>query len=69
MNPKTLTVEELYGKYDRVTREWMDGILSSIVRKICSGKYYASYYYISVLSINNNDESRLNCPRNKKKKK
>ncbi|VVC43185.1 Dynein heavy chain, domain-2,Dynein heavy chain domain,Dynein heavy chain, domain-1,Dynein heavy chain, P- [Cinara cedri] len=35
LNPKTLTIEELYGSYNQFTHEWIDGILSSIVRKIC----------------------------------
>lgn len=38
LNPKTLTLEELYGKYNLTTNEWMDGILSTIMRKICAGK-------------------------------
>lgn len=38
MNPKALTLGELYGEYDLATQEWMDGVLSSTMRKICSGK-------------------------------
>lgn len=30
----------MYGKYYQDTHEWVDGILSSILRKICAGKYY-----------------------------
>ncbi|XP_008181522.3 dynein heavy chain 2, axonemal [Acyrthosiphon pisum] len=36
LNPITLTIEELYGKYNHATHEWEDGVFSSIVRKICS---------------------------------
>lgn len=38
MNPKALTLGELYGEYNLSTQEWMDGVLSSIMRKVCSGK-------------------------------
>lgn len=37
MNPKTLTLGELYGEFNKATQEWMDGVLSSIMRKTCSG--------------------------------
>lgn len=30
----------MYGKYNQDTHEWVDGILSSILRKVCTGKYY-----------------------------
>ncbi|CAI6360698.1 unnamed protein product [Macrosiphum euphorbiae] len=36
LNPITLTIEELYGKYNHATHEWVDGVFSSILRKICS---------------------------------
>ena len=32
LNPKTLTLEELYGAYDLQTFEWMDGVLSTVFR-------------------------------------
>lgn len=37
MNPKALTLGELYGEYNLSTQEWMDGVLSSIMRRTCSG--------------------------------
>ena len=40
MNPKTLTIEELYGNYNQARNEWVDGILPSIMRKIETGNYY-----------------------------
>ncbi|XP_060835340.1 dynein axonemal heavy chain 2-like [Rhopalosiphum padi] len=36
LNPITLTIKELYGTYDHTSHEWVDGIFSSITRKICS---------------------------------
>jgi dynein heavy chain len=32
MNPKSITVNELYGVMDIVTREWKDGLLSKIFK-------------------------------------
>jgi len=37
LNPKALTLGELYGEYNLASQEWMDGVLSSIMRKVCSG--------------------------------
>ncbi|VVD00553.1 unnamed protein product [Leptidea sinapis] len=35
MNPKALTLGELYGEYNLGTGEWKDGVLSSIMRTTC----------------------------------
>lgn len=35
VNPKALTINELYGDYSEVTQEWKEGIVSTIMRKIC----------------------------------
>jgi dynein heavy chain len=35
LNPKSITMNELYGAYDLATMEWTDGILSSIMRIMC----------------------------------
>ncbi|RNF10287.1 1-beta dynein [Trypanosoma rangeli] len=35
LNPKSVTMDELYGSYNQATREWKDGILSDIMRSIC----------------------------------
>lgn len=32
MNPKSITVNELYGEMNLQTREWKDGLLSKIFR-------------------------------------
>ncbi len=32
INPKSITMNELYGAYDLSTMEWMDGVLSSVFR-------------------------------------
>lgn len=37
MNPKALTLGELYGEYNLATGEWKDGVLSSIMRTTCQG--------------------------------
>lgn len=36
VNPKSLNLGELYGEYNLSTGEWLDGVLSAIMRKICS---------------------------------
>lgn len=35
LNPKSVTMDELYGSYNQATREWKDGILSELMRQIC----------------------------------
>ncbi|XP_050440794.1 dynein axonemal heavy chain 2-like [Adelges cooleyi] len=35
INPKALTLEELYGKYCTSARVWKDGVVSSVLRKTC----------------------------------
>lgn len=35
LNPKSVTMDELYGSYNQATREWKDGILSDLMRTIC----------------------------------
>lgn len=34
LNPKAMSVIELYGILDPTTRDWTDGVLSSIFREI-----------------------------------
>ncbi|CAB3235275.1 unnamed protein product [Arctia plantaginis] len=35
INPKALTLGELYGEYNLATGEWKDGVLSSVMRTVC----------------------------------
>lgn len=37
LNPKSLSLGELYGEYNLSTNEWLDGVLSAIMRKTCAG--------------------------------
>lgn len=37
LNPKALSLGELYGEYDLNTNEWTDGVLSSVMRAACAG--------------------------------
>lgn len=39
LNPKALSLAELYGEFDLSTNEWSDGVLSSVMRNTCSGKF------------------------------
>ncbi len=38
LNPKSLSLGELYGEFDLSTSEWTDGVLSSVMRQTCSGR-------------------------------
>ena len=35
LNPKSVTMDELYGAYDLATMEWKDGVLSALMRQAC----------------------------------
>ncbi len=37
LNPKALSLGELYGEFDLNTNEWTDGVLSSVMRTTCAG--------------------------------
>jgi dynein heavy chain len=37
INPKAVSLGELYGEFDLSTNEWSDGILSSVMRSCCAG--------------------------------
>lgn len=39
INPKSMSLGELYGEYDLSTNEWSDGVLSSIMRAACAGQH------------------------------
>ncbi|XP_054274165.1 dynein axonemal heavy chain 2 [Macrosteles quadrilineatus] len=36
INPKALSLGELYGEYNLATSEWSDGVISAIMRKTCA---------------------------------
>ena len=36
LNPKSITMGELYGEFNLMTNEWTDGIISTIVREACN---------------------------------
>lgn len=37
LNPKAMTLGELYGEKDLSTNEWSDGVLSSLMRSASAG--------------------------------
>ena len=46
LNPKSVTMDELYGNYNQATREWKDGILSDLMRQICRDVTDPSYKWL-----------------------
>lgn len=41
LNPKAISVAELYGVLDKDTRDWTDGLLSNIFRRVQAGDPYS----------------------------
>ncbi|CAB0007833.1 unnamed protein product [Nesidiocoris tenuis] len=39
INPKSVSLAELYGEYNLATNEWADGILSNVMRKACADEH------------------------------
>ena len=37
INPKSLTLHQLYGLFDPITHEWTDGVLGSTFREYAAG--------------------------------
>lgn len=46
LNPKSVTMDELYGSYNQATREWKDGILSDLMRQICRDASDTAYKWL-----------------------
>lgn len=53
INPKALSLGELYGEFDLNTNEWTDGVLSSVMRNTCAGKVDICKYCAIATAIHN----------------
>jgi dynein heavy chain len=38
LNPKSITMNELYGNFDLMTNEWTDGLVAMIIRELCANE-------------------------------
>jgi dynein heavy chain len=43
LNPKALSLGELYGEFDLNTNEWTDGVMSSVMRTTCAGEQWTRH--------------------------
>lgn len=39
LNPKSITMDELYGNLSHLTQEWKDGLASTIIRDFVDSKF------------------------------
>uniref|UniRef100_H2YF90 Dynein heavy chain 1, axonemal n=1 Tax=Ciona savignyi TaxID=51511 RepID=H2YF90_CIOSA len=46
LNPKSITMGQLYGEFDAMTHEWTDGILSTLIRQGCSATDQDKRWYM-----------------------
>ncbi|ESO89348.1 hypothetical protein LOTGIDRAFT_210379 [Lottia gigantea] len=46
LNPKSITMGQLYGEFDPLTHEWTDGILSTLIRGGCSATDEDKRWYV-----------------------
>ena len=46
LNPKSITMGQLYGEFDMMTHEWTDGILSSLIRIGCNADNADKRWYM-----------------------
>ncbi|KAG9346625.1 hypothetical protein JZ751_006936 [Albula glossodonta] len=49
LNPKSVSLGELYGEYDLSTNEWTDGVLSSLMRGACADERPDEKWIVSLL--------------------
>jgi hypothetical protein len=53
LNPKALSLGELYGEFDLNTNEWTDGVLSSVMRQTCAGENSLPFTFATCHLITN----------------
>ncbi|KAL3318377.1 Dynein heavy chain 1, axonemal [Cichlidogyrus casuarinus] len=46
LNPKSITMGQLYGEFDMMTHEWTDGILSTLIREGCAAANEDKRWYM-----------------------
>ena len=50
LNPKSITMGQLYGQFDALTHEWTDGILSTLIRQGVAAKNDEKKWFVLVLN-------------------